>query len=60
MEPFPLVCLFVLGLVTGFSLASDLPIKVKFFILGFSSIVISLTFTAHALDFGRKENGQLD
>jgi hypothetical protein len=51
MDTFPVICLFSLAVVTGLSLASDLRLITKLFILGYSTVVISLTFVVYKFGF---------
>jgi hypothetical protein len=54
MDTFPFACLSVLAVVTGLSLASGLQLTAKLFIIGYSTVVISLTFIIYKFCFRRE------
>lgn len=51
MDTFPAICLFSLAVVTGLSLASELQLTTKLLILGYSAVIISLTFIIYKFCF---------
>jgi hypothetical protein len=51
MDTFPGICLFSLAVVTGLSLASELQLTTKLFILAYSAVVTSLTFIIYKFYF---------